>query len=131
MPGETRGEQAVATSPLLPLDNSWLKETTEKLRVRQTAWEGYQHANLISHEELQRLRDAEQAGRTGNLEPVLAKCEEYAALYTRLLGKLSRADTIQQVVLLADDLVQAAPDRLDAFLAEQQLYPTLLKYVTK
>ncbi|WFD45488.1 H(+)-transporting V1 sector ATPase subunit H [Malassezia furfur] len=127
MPEEKRGQQAVSTSPLMPLDNGWLKETADKVRARQTAWEGYQRAELISSEELQMLRDAEQAGRDKQLRTVLDKEPQYAALYTRLFGKLSRADTIQQVVLLADDLVQAAPDRLDAFLDAPQLYASLLK----
>lgn len=131
---EKRGERAVATSPLLPLENTWMENTAEKLQARQTAWEGYHRAELISAEELQMLRDAEHAEREDKMEIVTEKGAEYASLYTKLLGKLSRADTIQQVVLLADDLVQAAPDHLDWFLSlgqsdEPLLYQSLLKYV--
>lgn len=134
---QKRAAAVVPTSPLLPLENSWLEDASEKVRARQTAWEGYHRADLITAEELQMLRDAEHAGHEEKMEIVLRKGEQYAALYTKLLGKLSRADTIQQVLLLTDDEVQAAPEHLDWFLSLAEakkgdtpsLYDSLLKYV--
>ncbi|PKI85805.1 H(+)-transporting V1 sector ATPase subunit H [Malassezia vespertilionis] len=107
----------VPLSPLLPLENDWLDSTADRLRDRQTAWEGYQRADLISNEELQMLRDAEQAGREHKMQTVLEKGAAYAALYMRLLNRLNRADTLQQVLLLSNDLAQAAPDKLGWFFA--------------
>ncbi|WFD25744.1 H(+)-transporting V1 sector ATPase subunit H [Malassezia nana] len=111
---ESRGPAvAFSTSSLLPIENTWLMETTEKLRLRPTAWEGYERAGLVTRDEVSMLRLAEQAGQQGDLARVCEKGEAYAALYVKLLGTLSRVETIQTVLLLLDDLVQAEPDHLD------------------
>jgi len=112
-----------STSLLLPIENVWLQETTEKLRSRPTAWEGYQRAGLVTSDEVSMLRLAEQAGQSGDLARLCADGGAYAALYVQLLGKLSRVETIQTVLVLTDDLVQAAPDRLAWFLAADPLPP--------
>ena len=101
--------------PLIPLENAWLERTETKLRARETPWEGYQRAGLVSNEELEMLRAAVRAGRTGNLDDVVQRGAEYARLYVQLLSKLGHADTIQQVLLLAGDLVRASPKQLDVF----------------
>lgn len=41
--------------------------------------------------------------------------EQYAILYLRLLSKLSRTDTLQQVLVLIADMVEANPDRAQLF----------------
>lgn len=112
-----------STSSLLPIENVWLEEMTEKLRARPTAWEGYQRAGLVTNDEVSMLRQAERAGQSGDLASVCEKGDVYAALYVKLLGKLSRMDTTQTVLVLMDDLVQAAPDRLAWFLAAEPLPP--------
>ncbi|WFD29135.1 H(+)-transporting V1 sector ATPase subunit H [Malassezia sp. CBS 17886] len=127
-------DAALPQSPLLPLVDSWLERTSARLRARPTAWEGYQRADLVSSEELQMIRDAEAAGREARMDSVLSKGQVYADLYIKLLAKLSRIDTVQEVILLMDDLVQAAPTHLDWFLhvpsapgKAPQPYATLLK----
>ena len=106
------GEDAVAfsTSQLLPIENEWLRDVSTRLRARQTPWEGFQRADLVKANELPMLRAAERAGQQGQMETVVQKGPEYARLYIQLLGKLSRPDTIQSVLLLVDDLMQAAPE---------------------
>ena len=86
--------------PLIPLENAWLERTETKLRARETPWEGYQRAGLVSNEELEMLRAAVRAGRTGNLDDVVQRGAEYARLYVQLLSKLGHADTIQQLSLI-------------------------------
>ncbi|KAL4399843.1 H(+)-transporting V1 sector ATPase subunit H [Malassezia pachydermatis] len=115
-----------STSPLLPLSNVWLKEMTEHLRGKQTAWEGYQRAQLISADQVPLLRDAEQAGKKGEMAPIKEKGSTYAGLYMQLLDKLNRTDTIQAVLLLTDDLVQAAPEHL-AWFVQAEPYAALTK----
>jgi len=117
-----------STSSLLPIENVWLQETTEKLRSRPTAWEGYQRAGLVTSDEVAMLRQAEEAGRSGDMARVCEKGDAYAALYVKLLGKLSRVETIQTVLILTDDLVQSAPDRLAWLLASEPL-PPLRKFL--
>ncbi|WFD42805.1 H(+)-transporting V1 sector ATPase subunit H [Malassezia psittaci] len=124
---EKQGGSSDATTAFWPQQNAWLQDVSEKLRARQTAWEGYQRADLISTEEVQMLRDAEQAGRDKKFDRIVKSGTQYVALYTRLFEKLSRTDTIQQVVLLTDDLLQAAPNQLENFLKEPQLYTSLQK----
>lgn len=118
----------VSTSPLLPMANAWLDSMSQKLRAHQTAWEGYHRAGLVSADEVTMLRDAEQAAQRGDMAPVVERGDAYVQLYVRLLDSLSRNDTMQAVFLLADDLVQAAPATLTAFVHAQP-YGALQKYV--
>ena len=131
-PSSRRGDGvAIPPSPLLPLENAWLHETSAKLRTHRTAWEGYQRAGLVTAEQVQMLRDAEQAARTHDMAYVMNRGSEHAHLYISLLDKLSRIDTMQAVLLLLDDLLlAAAPAHLDWFLhGDHSLYETLQKYV--
>lgn len=43
------------------------------------------------------------------------KGEQYAILYLRLLSKLSRTDTLQQVLVLIADMLEANQDRIALF----------------
>ena len=121
------GEDAVAfsTSQLLPIENEWLRDVSTRLRARQTPWEGFQRADLVKANELPMLRAAERAGQQGQMETVVQKGPEYARLYIQLLGKLSRPDTIQSVLLLVDDLMQAAPEHVEWFV-EAEPYAALV-----
>lgn len=117
---------ACSSSLLLPIENIWLHNTGAKLRVRQTPWEGFQRADLIKADDMPMLRDAERAGQQGDVSNVVARGSDYARLYIQMLTKLSRADTIQSVVLLIDDLLQAAPEHVMWFL-DAEPYPALVK----
>jgi len=117
---------ACSSSLLLPIENIWLHNTGAKLRVRQTPWEGFQRADLIKADDMPLLRDAERAGQQGDVSDIVARGADYARLYIQLLMKLSRADTIQSVVLLMDDLLQAAPEHVMWFL-DAEPYAALVK----
>lgn len=56
--------------------------------------------------------DTKQGNDTSVLD---SRGEEYATLYLRLLTKLSRTDTLQQVLVLMGDMVEARDDRLQLF----------------
>lgn len=128
MSAEQGSKDSVVCSPslLLPIENIWLRGMSAKLRARQTPWEGFQRADLIKADDMPMLREAEQAGQRGDVTGVVARGADYARLYIQLLTKLSRADTIQSVVLLMDDLLQAAPEHLEWFL-DAEPYPALVK----
>ncbi|WFD33337.1 H(+)-transporting V1 sector ATPase subunit H [Malassezia cuniculi] len=106
MPGDEATEVRrieAPQSPLIPLQIAWIAEETSRIRVRQTAWEGYQRAGIVEPDEVQQLRAAERS--QGD---VAAQADAYAALYAKLLGKISRTDTLQVVLVLLINLVEAA-----------------------
>lgn len=128
MSAEARSRDSVAfsTSPLLPIDNGWLRDVSAKLRMRQTPWEGFQRADLVTSDELPMLREAEQAGQQGHMDAIVQRGAEYARMYIQLLSKLNRAETIQSVVLLVNDLMQAAPAHI-AWFVDAEPYTALKK----
>lgn len=62
---------AQTTELILSLHSDWLERTDEQLRTRQTPWEGYHRAELVSAQELDMLRAAERAGRDGDMRKVV------------------------------------------------------------
>lgn len=87
----------------MPLQIPWVIEQAARIRAHPTAWEGYQRAGIIEPDQVQRLRAAERSH-----DSVAAEAGQYAELYTKLLGKISRIDTQQVVLVLFTDLVQVA-----------------------
>lgn len=74
------------------LFNDYLQEESVKIRNRIVPWEGYQKANLITEEELELIRSSDRKGNS-------------SLLYATLLGKLSRIDTIQSILLMVSDYI--------------------------
>lgn len=106
MPGdEAQDTRRVAApeSPLIPLHIDWVAEATTRIRARQTAWEGYQRAGIVEQDQVQLLRAAERSR-----DELAAHADTYATLFTNLLGKLNRTDTLQTVLVLFTDLVEVA-----------------------
>lgn len=67
--------------------------------------QGYQRANLINADELTLLKKVDRQPRAKVDSLLLSDGAPYALLYLRLLGKLQRSDTQQNIlVLIADAL---------------------------
>lgn len=100
--------------PLVQLTSPWLSSLTSRIRSRPIPWEGYARADLVSQDELKMIRsiDTDQGNDSSLLD---SRGEEYATLYLRLLTKLSRTDTLQQVLVLMGDMVESRDDRLQLF----------------
>ncbi|KAJ9065428.1 H(+)-transporting V1 sector ATPase subunit H [Entomophthora muscae] len=91
----------VPSVPVTLVVNSFFEELTASTRSRPMPWEGYQRASLITEEELSLLR---QYANTTEVSP------EYIHLLVNLLNKLVRVDTLQYILVLIDDLLEADPN---------------------
>ncbi|GAA6010502.1 hypothetical protein JCM11491_006969 [Sporobolomyces phaffii] len=108
--------------------NSYLSDKSLKIRSKAIPWDGYQRAGLLSAEDVALIQRV--AGNKDKAEPVLdAEGETYAALYIRLLNKLSRNDTLQFILVLLGDFIADREDRIPLFLSDNSdsPYPPLLK----
>ncbi|GAA5929733.1 H(+)-transporting V1 sector ATPase subunit H [Sporobolomyces koalae] len=108
--------------------NSYLSDKSLKIRSKAIPWDGYQRAGLLSAEDVALIQKV--VGNKDKAEPILeAEGETYAALYIRLLNKLSRNDTLQFILVLLGDFIADREDRIPLFLSESSdsPYPPLLK----
>ncbi|SOV09737.1 related to vacuolar ATP synthase subunit H [Ustilago sp. UG-2017a] len=112
---------SIESPPLVYLTNKWIQELTQRIRARPIPWEGYHRADLLSAEELKMIKsvDAIVIGQNrSKLDPLLDEHgPDYVSLYLRLLSKLSRTDTLQQILVLIDDMLLDRDDRLQLFLS--------------
>lgn len=111
----------VEAPPLIYLTNKWIQDLTHRIRARPIPWEGYHRADLLSAGELKMIKsvDAIVIGQNrSKLDPLLDEHgPDYVSLYLRLLSKLSRTDTLQQILVLIDDMLSDRDDRLQLFLS--------------
>ncbi|GAA5913427.1 H(+)-transporting V1 sector ATPase subunit H [Sporobolomyces salmoneus] len=108
--------------------NSYLSDKSLKIRSKAIPWDGYQRAGLLSAEDVGLIQRV--VGSKDKAEPILdAEGETYAALYIRLLNKLSRNDTLQFILVLLGDFIADREDRIPLFLSpsSDSPYPLLLK----
>ncbi|EST08308.1 ATPase, V1 complex, subunit H [Kalmanozyma brasiliensis GHG001] len=119
--GKSKPRESVERPPLVYLTNKWIQELTQRIRARPIPWEGYHRADLLSAEELKMIKsvDAIVVGQDrSKLNPLLdEQGQDYVSLYLRLLSKLSRTDTLQQILVLIDDMLSDRDDRLELFLS--------------
>jgi V-type H+-transporting ATPase subunit H len=108
--------EKVPTPPLVHLNNTWLSELSARIRARPIPWEGYQRADLVSQPELRMIRAVDAKPRAAVDGVIDAEGPAYARLYLTLLGKLSRTDTLQQVLVLVADMLDGRDDRAALFL---------------
>lgn len=123
----------VSAPPLVPVSNTYLEELSRRIRARPIPWEGYARADLVSDEELKMIRAADGSSGGGNrsghsgIEAQLQDSsdesgagaslgDKYAQLYTRLLAKLTRTDTLQQILVLIGDMLDGHDERAALFL---------------
>ncbi|KAJ1926668.1 H(+)-transporting V1 sector ATPase subunit H [Tieghemiomyces parasiticus] len=97
------------TIPSLLITNSYFDEVTENIRERPMPWEGYQRASLITENELLMLRN--YSAKTGLKDKELA--HKYIDLFLGLMGKLSRMDALQYILVAFDDAIHKYPETLD------------------
>ncbi|SPO31233.1 related to vacuolar ATP synthase subunit H [Ustilago trichophora] len=118
---QSNNNGAVESPPLVYLTNKWIQDLTQRIRARPIPWEGYHRADLLSAEELKMIKsvDAIVIGQNrSKLDPLLDEHgPDYVSLYLRLLSKLSRTDTLQQILVLIDDMLSDRDDRLELFLS--------------
>ncbi|GAA5861771.1 hypothetical protein JCM1840_005261 [Sporobolomyces johnsonii] len=107
--------------------SSYLSDRSLKVRSKAIPWDGYQRAGLLSADDVALIQRV--AANRDKAQPVLdAEGETYAALYIRLLNKLSRSDTLQFILVLLADFVADREDRIPLFFSNPESpYPPLLK----
>lgn len=119
--GQKKEIAALESPPLVYLTNKWIQELSQRIRSRPIPWEGYHRADLLSADELKMIKsvDAIIIGQNrSKLDPLFEEQgKEYVSLYLRLLSKLSRTDTLQQILVLIDDMLVDHDDRLQLFLS--------------
>ncbi|KND02681.1 H(+)-transporting V1 sector ATPase subunit H [Spizellomyces punctatus DAOM BR117] len=105
-------------APIVASHNKYLEDQTVAIRSRTIPWEGYQRASLITEEELSQIRQFEKSPTAALNEAG----DSYIDLFLNLLQKLSRADTIQNSLVLIDDVLAESEGRVNIFyrLAEQK-----------
>lgn len=120
-PKSKPNNDALESPPLVYLTNKWIQDLTQRIRARPIPWEGYHRADLLSADELKMIKsvDAIVIGQNrSKLDPLLDQHgPDYVSLYLRLLSKLSRTDTLQQILVLIDDMLSDRDDRLELFLS--------------
>ncbi|GJN94616.1 hypothetical protein Rhopal_007699-T1 [Rhodotorula paludigena] len=107
--------------------NPFLSDRSLKIRAKAIPWEGYQRAGLLGADDVQLVQRV--AGARDKAESILdAEGETYAALYIRLLNKLSRKDTLQFILVLLGDFIADRDERISLFFRQPDSpYPPLLK----
>ncbi|KAI8590521.1 armadillo-type protein [Geranomyces variabilis] len=98
-------------APIVASHNKYLDDQTTAIRARTIAWEGYQRASLITEDELAQIRQFER------LPDLKEAGERYMELFVNLLQKLVRADTIQNILVLIDDVLAASDQNVNALFA--------------
>ena len=112
---ESKDNSKVPAPPLVLINSQWLTQVTSRIRARPIPWEGYARADLVSNEELKLIRSIDGKSNSEAEKILDERGEEYASLYLRLLGKLSRTDTLQQVLVLVNDMLEGRDDRVHLF----------------
>lgn len=97
----TMDNESSLVVPVAMVMNKYFEEVTLSIRGRPMPWEGYQRASLITEEELTLLR-LYGKGTEGSAE--------YINLLVNLLNKLVRVDTLQYILVLIDDILEANPE---------------------
>ncbi|KAI8999962.1 ATPase, V1 complex, subunit H [Gaertneriomyces semiglobifer] len=136
------GDDTAAVSIEAPVyftaHNNYLTEKTAAIRARSIPWEGYQKGSIITEEELAQIRQFEKSPGAALNEAwlVLGSGEKYIDLFLRLLSKLTRPDTIQNILVLIDDVLAEHKQSLEKFYSLSHRDPLLpyspfLKLLTK
>ncbi|CAD6913410.1 unnamed protein product [Tilletia controversa] len=111
----TPAAERVSAPVLVHVANTWLEELSSRTRSRPIPWEGYARADLVSADELKLIKKVERVARSKVDAVYDAEGGAYALLYLRLLAKLSRTDTLQQILVLVGDMLRDHDDRASLF----------------
>ncbi|CAG8693497.1 11514_t:CDS:10 [Dentiscutata erythropus] len=115
MASTNSNDESVPDVPLAFVSNSYLVELTEGIRARPIPWEGYQRAELITVDELDLLKRIDNQSREQLRSVMQQDAEKYAELYTSLLEKLKRADTVQYILIMTNDMLSDDEKRVSYF----------------
>ncbi|KAI8928767.1 armadillo-type protein [Entophlyctis helioformis] len=115
-------------SPIVASHNDYLLDQTNSIRSRTIPWEGYQRAGLINETELAQIRQFEKSPAAA-----LAQAgEDYVDLFVALLGKLVRADTLQTILVILDDILRDSPQTASLFFKDgKQPFGTFFRLLKK
>ncbi|EAU88406.1 MSTP042 [Coprinopsis cinerea okayama7 len=107
------------------VSNSYLDDTSNKIRAKPVPWEGYQRADLVTAEELALIKRVDRQSRAKTEAVLLSEGPAYALLYLSLLKKLQRIDTMQCLLVLIADALSEHEERIPLFTRTQQTDPDL------
>ncbi|KAJ3392716.1 H(+)-transporting V1 sector ATPase subunit H [Lobulomyces angularis] len=110
-PSKASTEETNINSPIVASHQLYLAKMSSEIRARTIPWEGYQRASLISEEELAQIRQFENNPGVAFKE----SGEKYMYLFLTLLQKLVRTDTIQNILVLIDDILEGNGNRTSIF----------------
>jgi len=120
-----RRELLQPTMTLRLVSNSYLEESTAKIRVKQVPWEGYQRAGHITLEELALIKKVDRQPKAKTEPLLLSDGQTYASLYLGLLKKLQRVDTLQSILVLIADALTDHEERIILFTEASKSDPDL------
>ncbi|KAI8068708.1 armadillo-type protein [Gongronella butleri] len=112
--------------PLALVSNQYLDKKVAQIRQKPILWEGYERANLLTHDQVELIRAIDKKTPTEIQAAVQGKEEIYASLILYLLQSLSRTDTVQYVCILADDILSVNERNAVGFhqtTAQDETYP--------
>ncbi|KAF9459349.1 armadillo-type protein [Collybia nuda] len=107
------------------VSNSYLDETSSKIRAKPVPWEGYQRADLVTSEELILIKKVDRQPKAKTESILLSDGSTYALLYLRLLKKLQRIDTMQCILVLIADALTDHGERVPLFIKTSEIDPEL------
>ncbi|CAG8625297.1 3055_t:CDS:10 [Paraglomus brasilianum] len=91
--------------PIVFVSNAYLDDLTANMRSRPIPWEGYHRAGIITQEELDLIKAVDKQSKEQVNDVMERDGDKYAVLYTNLLEKSVRIDTVQYVLVLVGDML--------------------------
>ncbi|KAH8108453.1 ATPase, V1 complex, subunit H [Phellopilus nigrolimitatus] len=107
------------------VSNSYIEETSSKIRSKPVPWEAYQRAGLVNSDELALIKKVDRQPRAKTESLLLSDGQTYALLYLRLLKKLIRVDTMQWILVLITDALADHDERIPLFTKAVEKDPEL------
>ncbi|ORX51659.1 ATPase, V1 complex, subunit H [Hesseltinella vesiculosa] len=101
--------------PLALVSNQYLDKKVTQIRQKPILWEGYERANLLTHNQVELIRAIDKKNPQDIQAAVQGNEEAYASLILYLLQSLSRTDTVQYVCVLADDILSVNENNAAGF----------------
>ncbi|PAV24369.1 ATPase V1 complex subunit H [Pyrrhoderma noxium] len=107
------------------VSNSYIEETSAKIRSKPVPWEAYQRAGLVTPDELALIKRVDRQPRSKTEALLSAEGQTYALLYLGLLNKLNRVDTMQWILVLITDALADHEERISLFTRAVEKDPEL------
>lgn len=110
-----------------PINSPFLTTRSQLIRSKSIPWEGYQRAGLLTAEDVALIS---KVTSSNSAEVVDKDPKVYISLYTRLLTKLSRTDTLQFILVLVGDSLEDHDERVSLFVdSDEDIYAPIMKLV--